>query len=85
MRWRTMLALLCALLLVAPSCLAFSDTAAALDAADSLTLTLNGLKVTQLNGNDRGREALNSFLSPLAAKKTIAVNTTEKETIPIIV
>ncbi len=68
MRWRTMLALLCALLLVAPSCLAFSDTAAALDAADILTLTLNGLKVTQLNGNDRGREALNSFLSPLAAR-----------------
>ena len=46
MRWKTMLALLCAFLTLAQGCLAFSDTAAALDQADALTLTVGGTSMS---------------------------------------
>ena len=71
MRWRTMLALLCACLTIGQSCLAFSDTAAKLDAAEGLTLTVSGLTLRQMTGSENGRETLNAFLSPLSASAAL--------------
>lgn len=68
MRLRPLLALLCAMLMLAEGCLAFSDTADALDAAESLTLRVSSLTLQQLTGNEHGRETLNAFLSPLSAE-----------------
>ena len=72
MRFRTALAALCALLLMAEGCLAFSDTADLLDKAEGVTVRLSDVKVQQLTGNDHGRETLNAFLAPLSAE--IALN-----------
>ena len=72
MRFRTALAALCALLLMAEGCLAFSDTADLLDKAEGVTVRLSEIKVQQLTGNDHGRETLNAFLAPLSAE--IALN-----------
>ena len=71
MRWRTMLALLCVSLMFGQSCLAFSDTADALDAAEGLTMTLSGLTLRQLTGTEHGRETLNAFLAPLSAQAAL--------------
>ncbi len=75
MRWRSLLALLCAMLMLAEGCLAFSDTADALDAAGSLTLQVGGLNVLQLTGNEHGRETLNAFLNPLSAEISLREET----------
>ena len=72
MRWKTMLALLCAFLTLAQGCLAFSDTVATLDQADALTLTVGGLEIRQITGTENGQQVLNAFLSPLSAQ--VAVN-----------
>ncbi len=75
MHWRTMLALLCVCLMLGQSCLAFSDTVDALDAADGLTLSLSNLTVRQLTGSENGRDVLNAFLSPLSAGAALKGNT----------
>ena len=70
-----MLALLCALLLLTQSCLALSGTLDALDAAESLTLTVGGLKVERLTGSDKGLQTLNAFAAPLSASVAVGGDT----------
>ena len=67
MRWKSMLALLCAILTLTQCALGASDTLEALNAADSLTVTVDSWQFGQMTASEDGLRVLNAFLAPIRA------------------